>query len=122
MKFSSILLAACTILTSLAAPQGTTKSRPFHLKCSSDTFPPTDGKYLRINKDGLGVLSVSDSELIVQAYLPDDGTRTLFVNGLDGTQDNAFLIPTEPGSLVSKLAFGDFAIPEVCEGAQNSPN
>jgi hypothetical protein len=107
MKFnvsSILLLLACAFVSALAAPSG---SGQFRLKA---TGTMATGQYLE-NKDNRGVLSQGGK--VVEARIPPDGTKTLVVNGLDGTPDYAFLT-TSPGSKVWDIVFGDVSIPEVC--------
>ncbi|CUS11970.1 unnamed protein product [Tuber aestivum] len=108
MKFSSVLLFASSLVGALAAPAAS-RSRVFHLKTANSPNSDLNGALVKNigNHASLGTGGVD-----VRAYFADDGSRRLIVNGLDGTEDNAYLIPTTPGSAISNFVFADAAISE----------
>ncbi|KAG0640050.1 hypothetical protein HOY80DRAFT_37984 [Tuber brumale] len=109
MKFSSVLLFASTVVVSVLAVPAAARSRVFSLKTANSS----NDKLNNFQVENFGNLaSFNTSGQVVRAYFADDGSRRLIVNGLDGTEDNAFLIPGTPGSAVSNFVFADAAIAE----------
>ncbi|PWW77406.1 hypothetical protein C7212DRAFT_314147 [Tuber magnatum] len=106
MKFSSVLLFATSIVSALAAPAAS-RSRPFNLKTAGSSNNELNN--FRVKNFG-NHASFGAGEQDVRAYFADDGSRRLIVNGLDGTEDYAFLIPDTPGSPVSNFVFADTAV------------
>ncbi|CAZ79455.1 unnamed protein product [Tuber melanosporum] len=108
MKFSSALPFASTLVSVLAVPAAA-RSRVFSLKTANSSNNELNNFWI----ENFGNhASFNTSGQVVKAYFADDGSRRLIVNGLDGTEDNVFLIPETPNSAVSNLVFADAAISE----------
>jgi len=109
MKFSSVLLFASAVVSALGAPAAP-KSRVFKLKTADSSNGELNGFWLENSGNHA---SFATGGKVVEAYFADDGSRRLIVNGLDGTEDKAFLIPTTAASPVSNFVFADVAVAEV---------